>query len=52
MLRIQFEPYLAERLKQKEILLMTHTVIGYPSPDESYRIVEAMVQAGVDILEL
>ena len=51
-LSIQFEPYLAERLKQKKILLMTHTVIGYPSPDESYRIVEAMVRAGVDLIEL
>jgi tryptophan synthase alpha chain len=46
------EQYLAERLKQKEILLMTHTVIGYPSPDESYRIVEAMVKAGVGLIEL
>ena len=52
MLSIQFEPYLAERLRKKEILLMTHTVIGYPSPDESYRIVEAMVRAGVDLIEL
>ena len=52
MLSIQFEPYLAERVKQKKILLMTHTVIGYPSPDESYRIVEAMVRAGVDLIEL
>ncbi|RPI75955.1 MAG: tryptophan synthase subunit alpha [Desulfobacteraceae bacterium] len=44
--------YLTERLKQKEILLMTHTVVGYPHLDESYRIVEAMVRAGVDLVEL
>ena len=31
---------------------MTHIVIGYPSIEDSFRIVEAMVEAGVDIMEL
>jgi tryptophan synthase alpha chain len=46
------EAYLRNRLKQEEILLMTHIVLGYPSFDDSYRIVEAMVDAGVDLMEL
>jgi len=44
--------YLRERRKQKDILLMTHIVIGYPSLEASYEMVKAMVAAGVDIMEL
>ena len=40
------------RREQRDILLMTHIVVGYPSFDESLRIVEAMVEAGVDVMEL
>jgi len=40
------------RRMEHEILLMTHIVIGFPSFDDSLRIVEAMVEAGVDIMEL
>ena len=46
------ESYLQERLKEKEILLMTHIVLGYPSLNDSYKIVETMVEAGVDLMEL
>jgi len=46
------EQYVRERLREKEILLMTHIVIGYPDLDASYRIVERMVAAGVDLMEL
>ena len=46
------ETTLKERLKSKKILLMTHIVLGYPSFDDSYRIVKAMVEAGVDVMEL
>ncbi len=46
------ESYLRDRLKQRDILVMTHIVIGYPSFDESFRLVEAMVEAGVDLMEL
>ncbi len=46
------EDYIRTRLQEKEILLMTHIVIGYPSLDESLRIVEEMVSAGVDMMEL
>ena len=46
------EQYIRKRLKEKNILLMTHIVIGYPSLSDSYKIVESMVHAGVDIIEL
>lgn len=46
------ESYIRERLKEKRILLMTHIVIGYPSLEASYAMVEAMVAAGVDLMEL
>jgi len=46
------ESYLKNRLEQKEILLMTHIVLGYPSFDESFRIIKMMVEAGVDLMEL
>ncbi len=44
--------YIEQRLRDKNILLMTHIVIGYPSFDASYKIIEAMVTAGVDLIEL
>lgn len=31
---------------------MTHIVLGYPSFDDSLRIIEEMVEAGVDLIEL
>jgi tryptophan synthase alpha chain len=46
------ESYLRKKLKEKDILLMTHIVIGYPDFDQSMRIVEEMVAAGVDLMEL
>jgi tryptophan synthase alpha chain len=32
--------------------IMTHIVLGYPSVDESRRIVDVMVRAGVDLIEV
>ena len=46
------EAKLRAALREREILLMTHIVIGYPSFDESLRVVEAMAEAGVDVMEL
>lgn len=46
------ESYLRARLKERNILLMTHIVLGYPSFEDSFRIVETMVDAGVDLMEL
>jgi len=39
-------------MKEKDILLMTHLVLGYPSFEDSFKIIEAMVEAGVDLMEL
>ncbi|MBN2352069.1 MAG: tryptophan synthase subunit alpha [Spirochaetales bacterium] len=46
------EAYIKERLREKEILLMTHIVVGYPDLKTSGDIVKAMVDAGVDLIEL
>ena len=46
------EPYLRSRLEKKDILLMTHVVLGYPSLEDSLRLIEIMVAAGVDLMEL
>jgi tryptophan synthase alpha chain len=47
---------LAEKIRrkkaEKDILLMTHIVVGYPTFDASLRVVEQMVEAGVDLMEL
>ena len=44
--------YINNKKKQKEILIMTHMVVGYPNLDTSYKIVEQMVKCGVDLMEL
>jgi tryptophan synthase alpha chain len=46
------EDHLRGRLAEREILLMTHIVIGYPSFEDSLALVESMVDAGVDLMEL
>lgn len=38
--------------EKKDLLLMTHIVLGYPNFDDSLRVVEEMVEAGVDLMEL
>ena len=47
-----FNSYLKSRLAEKQILLMTHIVMGYPSFEASLKIIETMVAAGVDLMEL
>lgn len=49
---MNLENYIKTRRQQKDILLMTHIVLGYPSFDDSLRLVETMVKAGVDLMEL
>jgi len=46
------ESYIRNQLKQKDILLMTHIVLGYPDFETSVALAETMVAAGVDIMEL
>lgn len=44
--------YLQERLIKKDLLLMTHIVLGYPSWEACFQIIHDMVEAGVDLMEL
>lgn len=44
--------YIQQRRQRRELLLMTHIVIGYPSLAASLEIVDAMVESGVDVMEL
>jgi tryptophan synthase alpha chain len=46
------ESYLRKRLAKKSTLLMTHLVVGYPSLDANWAMLEAMDEAGVDLVEL
>ncbi|MBL0713257.1 MAG: tryptophan synthase subunit alpha [Desulfosarcina sp.] len=46
------DQYLRQRRKEKDILLMTHIVLGYPSWEDSLKMVDTMVAAGVDLMEL
>ena len=46
------ETYIREQRKKKDILLMTHIVMGYPSFDASFEVVRQMVESGVDLMEL
>lgn len=46
------EPYIRERLKDRKILLMSHLVLGFPSLKENAEVIDAMVEGGVDVMEL
>jgi tryptophan synthase alpha chain len=46
------EAEIRKRKQERDMLLMTHIVLGYPSFDASLRLVEQMVLAGVDLMEL
>lgn len=46
------ESYIKRKREEKEILLMTHIVLGYPSFDDCFQIIREMVAAGVDLMEL
>jgi tryptophan synthase alpha chain len=46
------EEHIRQKLRHKPLLIMTHIVIGYPSFRESWALARAMVDAGVDLMEL
>jgi len=48
----KLEQSIRDARQKKDILLMTHIVLGYPNFDDSLRVVEDMVKAGVDLMEL
>src|SRR5262245_30198996 len=46
------EERIRRSLRQKPLLIMSHIVIGYPSCRESCALARAMVEAGVELMEL
>ena len=46
------ETYIQNRIKKRPVLLMTHIVIGYPTLEMSLDLIDTMVAAGVDLMEL
>ena len=46
------ENYIRHKKKEKDILLMAHVVVGYPSFEETFELVRTIVEAGVDLMEL
>lgn len=49
---LALEPYIREQRRKRDLLLMTHIVVGYPDFETSLRLVETMVEAGVELMEL
>jgi tryptophan synthase alpha chain len=49
---VGLESHARERLEKKPLLLMAHAVVGYPSLDATWTMLEAMDGAGVDLVEL
>ena len=49
---MQLEETLKKRRQEKDILLMTHLVLGYPSFDVNRAIIRQMVESGVDCIEM
>ncbi|MBI4764904.1 MAG: tryptophan synthase subunit alpha [Deltaproteobacteria bacterium] len=47
-----FDAYLQKKIREKDILLMTHIVLGYPSWGTCLQVIESMVESGVDLMEL
>ena len=43
---------LREKLREKPLLLMTHLIVGYPSLEDNWSMLEEMARAGVDVVEL
>jgi len=44
--------YIRAELEAKKILLMTHVIVGYPSLEVNWRMLEIMAKTGVDLVEL
>ena len=49
---MKLNEYIKNRLEKKNILLMTHLVMGYPSFASNREVIRQMVEAGVDIIEM
>ncbi|MGK0290539.1 MAG: tryptophan synthase alpha chain [bacterium] len=51
-MQTSLEQAIKQGKKKKDILLMTHIVLGYPSFADNFAVVEAMAKAGVEFIEL
>ena len=49
---VNLEVYIHEQLASRRILLMTHVIVGYPSLDANWQMLEIMQEVGVDMVEL
>ena len=49
---LNLRTYIEGRLGSRKILLMTHVIVGYPSLDVNWRMLEQMERADVDLVEL
>lgn len=49
---MSLQSYIAERLQERRILLMTHVIVGYPSIEANWRMLEIMAEHDVDLVEL
>lgn len=49
---MSLDAHIRAALKQRPLLLMTHAVVGHPSLDDNWRMLECMDAAGVDLVEL
>ncbi len=49
---MQLEQHLRKSLEHKDILLMTHIVLGYPSFEVNREVIRQMVDNGVDCIEM
>ncbi len=49
---MNLENYINEKKKSKDILLMTHQILGYPSFEANEKVIELFHKNGVDLVEL
>lgn len=49
---LRLETNIRRARREKDILLMTHLVLGYPSFEANREVIRRMVDAGVDLIEL
>ena len=49
---MHLEHFIRQQRQDKDILLMSHTVLGYPSWDNNRNAISALVRAGVELIEL
>ena len=44
--------FLEKKLQEKDLLMMTHVICGYPSFEDNYKELQIMDEAGVELVEL